>query len=166
MQNLTLLAAIGKNNELGVDNHLIWRIKEDLAFYKKMTLDHYLIMGRKTLVSLPAGALEGWRRPIVLSKRPLDRYCDLSCFNDLSSLLEFVSLVPEEFIVIGGSQIYKLLLPYVETMYLTEIQQEYPEADSYFREFDKSDWTSEVLGDYRKEGADPPYVRKKYIRHR
>ena len=83
MENLSIVAAIGKNNELGLDNHLIWKIYEDLVFYRKMTLHKNIIMGRKTFESMPGGALKK-RTPFVLSSKPLDRDYDINCFLTVS----------------------------------------------------------------------------------
>ena len=65
---INIIAAIGKNNELGKDNDLIWKIKDDLKFFKEKTMGHDIIMGRKTFESLPR-LLQG-RRHIVLTKHP------------------------------------------------------------------------------------------------
>ena len=73
MENLSLVAAIGKYNELGLDNHLIWKIKEDLEFYRNLTLHQNIIMGRKTFESMPSGALTK-RNVFVLSSNNLDKY--------------------------------------------------------------------------------------------
>lgn len=53
MDNLSLIAAIGKNNELGIDNHLLWHLKEDMKFFRETTANKTIIMGRKTFESLP-----------------------------------------------------------------------------------------------------------------
>ena len=57
MENLSLIAAVGENGELGYNNSLIWRIREDLQFYKEMTMGKKIIMGRKTLVRLTLAVL-------------------------------------------------------------------------------------------------------------
>ena len=66
MKSLSLIAAIGYNNELGIDNHLLWKIPEDLSFYKRMTMGKNIIMGRKTFESMPPKAFIG-RKPIILT---------------------------------------------------------------------------------------------------
>lgn len=162
MKNLSLIAAIGKNNELGLNNELIWHIKEDLSFYRSTTIGKNIIMGRKTFESMPGGALKK-RTPFVLSSKPLDRDYDINCFNNIDALLEYIENTPEEFVVVGGSIIYKEFMPYVDTMYLTHIL-EYAEADTYFPEFDIKDWNIELMNNYWKEEI--PYMRKKYIRKR
>lgn len=161
MRNLSIIAAIGLNNELGIDNHLIWKIKEDLAFYKAMTENKFIIMGRKTFESMPASALVG-RRPIVISSKPLDRYCNVDSFGSTESVLNFVNLIDEEFMVVGGASIYESFLPYVDRMYLTEIYDEHL-ADSYFPYFDTSCWERKILA---SNDCETPYEISRYTRRR
>lgn len=163
MENLRLIAAIGKNNELGFNNDLIWHIKEDLSFYRSMTMGKNIIMGRKTFESMPAAAFKG-RTPFVLSSKPLDKYCNVNSFDNFINLLDYVYNNPnEEFMVVGGAVIYKEFMPFVDTMYLTHIQ-DYAEADTYFPKINKKDWYIELMDNYWKNEV--PYLRKKYTRIR
>ena len=88
MKNLALIAAVGYNNELGLDNRLLWHIPEDLTFYKKMTMGKNIIMGRNTFESMPVNALKG-RNPIVLSSKDIDRYADVICYNNIENTTFF-----------------------------------------------------------------------------
>lgn len=163
MKNLSLIAAIGASNELGIENRLIWHIPEDLAFYKKTTMGKNIIMGRKTLESMPPKALLG-RNPIVLSSKELDKIYDVTSFKNIEELLNYIKKTKnEEFMVIGGSTIYEQFLPYVDTMYLTEIQEN-EEADAFFPLFNEEDWNIELIGDYLDNEI--PYIRNKYTRKR
>ena len=69
MQNLSLVAAVGDGGELGYHNNLIWKIKEDLDFYKDLTMGKNIIMGRKTLESFPGGRPLKNRVNIVITKK-------------------------------------------------------------------------------------------------
>ena len=100
----TIIAAIGKNNELGRNNELIWHLPNDLKFFKEITTGHTIIMGRKTLESLPK--LLPNRHHIVLSSKekfeePIEHY------KTLKNLLESLKDREEEMFVIGGASIYK-----------------------------------------------------------
>ena len=164
MDNLSLIAAIGNYFELGLDNHLIWKIPEDLAFYKKMTMGKNIIMGRKTFESMPSLALKG-RNPIILSSHTLDNVCDVITFDDFYKLIDYVKKTNEEFMVVGGSSIYEQFLPYVNTMYLTELQNNEPfEADTFFPEFDETEWNIQLMNSFMDN--DIPYIRNKYVRKR
>lgn len=161
MRNLSLIAAIGYSNELGIENRLIWHISEDLAFYKRTTMGKNIIMGRKTLESMPPKALLG-RNPIVLTSKDIDINLDVVCFKDINTLLNYITNTKnEEFMVIGGASIYEQFLPYVDTMYLTEIQEN-EEADAFFPVFDPDDWDVKLIGDFIDN--DIPYIRNKYTR--
>ena len=127
MKNLSLIAAIGYNNELGLDNRLLWHIPEDLAFYKKMTMGKNIIMGRNTFESLPEGAFKG-RNPIVLSTKEIDRYADVISYNNINDLIKRIENSDENFMVVGGAKVYEEFLPYIDVMYLTEIYKEYTET--------------------------------------
>lgn len=160
MENLSLIAAIGKNKELGLDNHLLWHIPEDLAFYKKMTYGKNVIVGRNTFLSMPPKAFDG-RVAFVLSSDDLDVCFDVNSFNNMESLLSYIKDNKEEFMVIGGASIYEQFLPYVETMYLTEVD-EYFNADTFFPEVNFNEWEEASLGEFLYNKL--KYSRNKYVR--
>ena len=99
MKNITMIAAIGKNYELGKNNQLLWHLKGDMKFFKEMTMHKPIIMGRKTLESLP-GLLPG-RKHLVLTSQNLDLPDQVLVFHSLSSLLNYISRYPDEVLVIG-----------------------------------------------------------------
>lgn len=161
MKNITLIAAIGKNLELGKDNHLIWRFREDMQFFRKHTIHKPIIMGRKTLESLPGLLPE--RQHIVLTKRLLEFPDEVLVMHSISDLLSHIEQCEEEFMVIGGASIYQELLPYSDTMLLTKIDAE-SDADVYFPSFNKEDWDSVVLSEQEERGISYKhfvYTRKK-----
>ena len=160
MKNLSIIAAIGKNNELGYKNRLIWDIKEDLQFFKKKTTNAYVVMGSKTYLSLP-GKLKN-RKYIILTLEPLEVDEDVLLFNDLEKLLEHIKLINEEIFIIGGGQIYKLFLPYASKMYLTEIDATEDGADTYFPEINNSEWKC-IKGEQLEE-SNIKYSHNEYIR--
>lgn len=161
MENLSLIAAIGLDNELGYNNSLIWKIPEDLKFYKSMTMNKNIIMGRNTLESMPLNALKG-RIPLVLTSKKLQNFVNVDTFDSIDKILNYVSENPnKEFMVVGGAKVYEELLPYVNTMYLTEIKKE-AYADTFFPYYNEEDWVITEIGDYLNE--DIPYVRNKYVR--
>lgn len=141
--NLTLIAAIGKNNELGINNTLIWRFKEDMKFFKENTMGKPIIMGRKTLESLPK-LLPG-REHIVLTKSNLDIE-GVKVFHSKENLLDYVSQFDNEFMVIGGASIYEQFIGNADKMLLTEIDAE-SKADVYFPEIKQDEWNKKDLYD-------------------
>lgn len=140
MKNLKLIAALGINGELGYNNDLIWRFKEDLQYFKQRTTGSYIIMGRKTYESMPKNLKD--RKYIVLSRDPkLTSAENLYVFRNVGDVLYFINKNKNDsFYVVGGGEIYRSFLPYVESMDITEIGEEFYGADTYFPEFNKDDW--------------------------
>ncbi|MBD8923945.1 dihydrofolate reductase [bacterium] len=148
---ISLIAAVGKNNELGKDNDLLWHIKDDLENFKNLTMGKYIVMGANTYYSLPK-KLKG-RKYIVLSKKikVIEQGMVFSSFDDL---LNFIKLQKEEVMIIGGASIYSLFMPFCDKIYLTEIEDS-KEADVYFPKFDKRKFQRKVLEE--KECGDLKY---------
>ena len=140
--NYTIIAAIGKNNELGRDNNLIWSLKGDLKFFKEKTTNHTIIMGRKTFESLPKMLPN--RHHVVLTRNKIENN-EVEVFNDIQKLLEHFRDSEEELFIIGGASIYKTFLPYANKMYLTHIDEECSNADAYFPKFDRELWEVKEL---------------------
>ena len=140
MGTISIIAAIGKNNELGKDNDLLWHIKEDLNNFKSLTMNKKIVMGSNTYKSLPK-KLEG-REYIVLSNSL--KNIDALVFNDFHNLLEYINTLDEEVMIIGGASIYQLFLPHAQKLYLTEVD-DVKEADVYFPEFNKKEYKKKIL---------------------
>lgn len=151
---ISIIAAIGKNRELGRGNDLIWHIKEDLKNFKNLTMGKYIVMGKNTYESLPKH-LEG-RKYIVLSSS-LSEIENGLLFNDFNKLLEFIKDVDEEVMIIGGASIYKLFLPFSDKLYLTEIDSE-EKADVYFPDFNKEDYECNVVSTNEVDGLKYSFV--------
>lgn len=151
---ISIIAAIGKNKELGRGNDVIWHIKEDLKNFKNLTMGKYTVMGKNTYESLPKH-LEG-RKYIVLSSS-LSEIENGLLFNDFNKLLEFIKDVDEEVMIIGGASIYKLFLPFADKLYLTEIDSE-EKADVYFPDFNKEDYKCNVVSTNEVDGLKYSFV--------
>lgn len=151
---ISIIAAIGKNRELGRGNDLIWHIKGDLKNFKNLTMGKYIVMGKNTYESLPKH-LEG-RKYIVLSSS-LSEIENGLLFNDFNKLLEFIKDVDEEVMIIGGASIYKLFLPFADKLYLTEIDSE-EKADVYFPDFNKEDYECNVVSTNEVDGLKYSFV--------
>ena len=137
---ISMISSVGKNNELGKKNGLIWHFKEDMKFFKDTTMGHTVVMGLNTYRSLP-GDLPG-RHIIVVSYDPLD---GVETVNGIESIIEKYKDSKEEIFICGGASIYKQFLPYANKLYLTEIDAEDNEADTFFPDFDKNEWNKKIL---------------------
>ena len=160
MNNLVLIGAIGKNNELGKNNKLIWYIPDDLKFFKNTTINHTIVMGYNTFISLPK-LLEN-RRHIVLTHKDIKLPDSVLVFHDKESVIKYAKYINDEVFIIGGASIYKEFINDSDKMILTEIDATDNNADVYFPTFNKNDWNKEIIkeGEYKML----KYKHVKYIR--
>jgi dihydrofolate reductase len=137
---LSIVAAIAENNIIGRDNSLLWSLPEDLERFKKITLSgsKTMIMGRKTFESINR-ILPG-RRHIILTRNKAFKVDDENAVivHSLEDLKPFIES-EKEYFIIGGGEIYSLLLPYAKKMYLTKVDGEFY-GDTFFPEFNKNEW--------------------------
>jgi dihydrofolate reductase len=129
---LCAIVAVSENGVIGSRNQLPWKISEDLKHFKKLTLHHSIIMGRKTFESL--GRVLPDRFHIVISKSFEYAHDSVQVVKDLDSALilaESKSKADEEVFVIGGSQIYELSFSRIERFYLTLVNRRF-EGDAFF----------------------------------
>jgi len=147
MSNITMIAAIGKNRELGKNNDLIWRFKEDMKFFQENTMGKPMLMGVKTLESLPK-LLSGRKHIVITSKKrafPEEVRLVHSVDEALESCREY-----DEVMVIGGASVYAQLLDYSNKLILTEINAT-SDADVFFPEFDQKDWNRKFIGEHQED---------------
>lgn len=157
MNNLSLIVVIGKNNEIGKDNKLLWHLPNDLKFFKETTLNKTIIMGRKTFESLPKKLPN--RKHIILSNNKDYKINDVLTLNSVEEVLNYIKNTDEECFIIGGSAIYKLFLPYSKYLYLTKVDDE-KEADSFFPTIDETNYDINYLGKNEDNGI--KYKHYKY----
>lgn len=134
------IAAVDKNGNIGNKGDLLFHIPEDMKHFRAQTLNKTVIMGRKTLDSFPNGKPLPKRRNIVLSRSPKE--VDGARFvTNTDELMETIKgAEPNDVFVIGGESIYTLLLPYCDTVILTEVEAEADEADKKFPELNREEW--------------------------
>ncbi len=133
---ISVIAALARNRVIGIENRLPWKLPEDLAHFKALTLGHPIIMGRKTFESL-GRPLPG-RTNIVITRNP--DYAPTGCLT-AASIADAVALcgdVPEVFFI-GGAELYRQVLPLADRLYLTEVRIE-AEGDAWFPEVERSDF--------------------------
>ena len=148
---IKIIAAVGKNLELGNNNQLLWNLPTDMKFFKETTMGHPVIMGRKTYESI-GRPLPG-RRNIVLSNSLNDEKVEV-----VDSIEKALALVQgEDVFVIGGAQIYQSFLEYADFLYLTMVDDN-PKADVYFPKFDEDKYTKEVLEEHFENNLNFKFV--------
>ncbi len=149
MDKITLIAAIGKNNELGRDNKLIWHFKEDMKFFKANTMGKYIVMGRKTFESLPH--LLPNRKHIVITTRDL-KIDNVDIFHSKEEVLDFIANCDEEFMVIGGASLYEQFMEEADKMLITEIDDIDRTADTFFPEIERDKWNVRTISEQEEQG--------------
>ena len=146
---ISIIAAIGKNREIGKNGGLIWQLPGDMKYFKEMTLGHKVLMGRKTFESIPGGKGLSGRENIVLSRK-----------NDNTDMVvEKLRELDEEVFVIGGGSIYKMMLPFAERLYLTEIDATDMAADTFFPDFNRDDYERVETGKGSDHGINYVFAR-------
>jgi dihydrofolate reductase len=136
---ISMVAAIGKNRQLGKDNQLLWHISEDLKNFKRLTLERPIVMGRKTFESI--GKPLPKRVNIILTRDENFRAENCEVFHDKETLLQWCQNQSfSEVVIIGGSEIYKLFLPETKKLFLSRVDYDGP-ADVYFPDFDETKWS-------------------------
>lgn len=153
--SISIIAAVGKNNELGKNGDLIWHFREDMQFFKKTTTGATVIMGRKTFESLPK-ALPN-RRNIVITGNTDYTVQGAEVVGSIEEALEVTK--SDKVFIIGGASIYKALLPHADTIFLTEIDAECADADTYFPDFNKRGYNREVLGHSNENETEFEFVK-------
>ncbi len=135
---INLIVAVGKNNEIGKQGRLIWRISDDLKRFKKITMGGVLIMGRKTYQSI-GRPLPG-RINIVITRQKDFPHKGIFIARSPEEALEKARCFGKEIFIIGGEQIYRALLPHARRLFLTRIEAQAPGADAFFPDISEEQW--------------------------
>ena len=136
---VSIVVAMGRNREIGVDNGLPWTLKDDLKNFKKYTMGKPIAMGRNTFESI-GRPLPG-RENIVLTRNRHWSFEGVRVVHIIDELFSYCeSKEFPELAIIGGDKIYSQLIERVDVLYLTEVDGEFPRADAFFPKFNESEW--------------------------
>ncbi|HXA47330.1 MAG TPA: dihydrofolate reductase [Burkholderiaceae bacterium] len=135
MTRFTLIVAMDAQHGIGNKNKLLVRLPEDMAFFKKTTTGHPIVMGRKTFDSI--GRALPNRRNIVITRNPEWRHEGVETASSLDAAAALIG--DADAFVIGGEQIYTEALAHAERLLITEIDKTF-DADAFFPDFDKQEW--------------------------
>ncbi|HCK03264.1 MAG: dihydrofolate reductase [Methylophilales bacterium] len=136
MRKISVIAAMSKNNVIGIDNTLPWHISDDLKRFKKLTINHPIIMGRKTFDSIGKPLKD--RQNIVISRNRDLTINGVTIVNSLEEAINITSDQPNIFII-GGEQIYEMAMPIATHLYLTEVSL-FIDGDAFFPKYRKDEW--------------------------
>ena len=133
---VTLIAAVGRNGVIGDGLTMPWHLSEDLRFFKRTTMGHPMVMGRKTFDSI--GRVLPGRRTIVVTRQADWRHPEVETAHSLSEALSLAGPADEVF-VCGGGQVYAEAMPWAHRLLITEVDQS-PEGDVRFPAIDPETW--------------------------
>lgn len=151
---LTAIAAVSRNWGIGRDGDLLFSIPEDKKHFRRTTLNHTVVMGRKTLESLPDGKPFKDRENIILSRNENFSVQGAEVFHSIEEALAAArNSGDEEIFIAGGGEIYRAMLPFCRKAIITKVS-EAPEADTFFPNLDESpEWSlSEESEEQEYEG--------------
>lgn len=160
---ITIIVAVSEDNGIGFENRLLVHLPGDLKRFKKITIGHCLIMGKKTWESLPVRPLAG-RTNIVITDNELDCF---DCALTARSIGEALSLCEEgrEIFIIGGGSVYRQFMPLADRLLVTHIHKFF-EADTFFPEISDREWYVSEIEEHTTDGENPlrftytTYLRK------
>ncbi|HEY6241755.1 MAG TPA: dihydrofolate reductase [Burkholderiales bacterium] len=133
---IALIAAVARNGVIGSGNRMPWHLPEDLKRFRRLTLGHAVIMGRRTFESI--GKPLAGRSNIVVTRSPDWTRVGCHTAHSLESALAAVH-EPQDAFVIGGAEIYALAFPLADRLHVTEIERDF-EGDVFFPQLDRSCW--------------------------
>lgn len=127
---ITLIVAMDPHNGIGLDGKLPWHIKEDLKLFKEKTLNHKIIMGRKTFESI-GKALPKRDNYVVTRNTQLNSLDNINIIHNFNEFLKTYENSDEEIFVIGGAEIYQIALPYAKRLAISRVNKTYT-CDTFF----------------------------------
>lgn len=154
---MKMIVAHGANNEIGKDNRLLWRLKEDMAFFVETTKQHgNLLCGRKTLESIPGKNLPG-RKISVLSKSLVTFHDDQTAIGDISEIT-----AGDNYMIIGGEQVYRQTINMCTELFVTKVDRAFPDADSFFPDYTGHFELAEIVKTGKENGLE--FSIEKWVR--
>ena len=146
---ISLIAAIGKNNELGKGNALLFSLPADMKYFKKITKLHTVIMGRKTFESIGKPLPE--RRNIVITRNASYKAKGAEVVHSLAGALDLLPDQDEEIFIIGGAELYEQTMPIADKLYITHVDAEDKKADAFFPEIIPIAWNEVSHKEHKKD---------------
>jgi dihydrofolate reductase len=159
MARLTLVVAVDAHNGIGIDNRLPWHLPEDLAHFKRVTLDKPVIMGRKTFDSI--GRPLPRRRNIVVTRNPDWSHEGVETAASLAEAVKLAGDQPAS--IIGGAQIFEEALAHADAMIVTHIAHVF-RCDTFFPPIDPAVWVERAREAHHSDAEGYDYAFVTYVR--
>ncbi len=161
---ISLIVAMATNRIIGIDKQMPWHLSADLKKFKKITMGHPILMGRKTHESI-GKALPG-RRNLIISRNKGYQAEGCEVFNEIQQAISYCDNVQELF-VIGGASFYEAMLPHADFIYLTEIHKDFT-GDTFFPKINPDQWQEiarEDITDDTQVNFDYSFVKLQRLSH-
>lgn len=149
---ISLIAAMDEERVIGIENRLPWRLPADLQYFKRVTMNKPVLMGRKTWDSI-GRPLPG-RRNMVITRDQDFRAEGCEVFYSIDDALAAVGDA-EEAMVIGGASFYAQMLPRSDRLYITLIRGEHFIGDAHFPRWNPQDWQEIYREDHQRDDKNP-----------
>lgn len=151
---LSAIVAKSENNAIGRKNAIPWHLPADLKYFKQTTLDHPVIMGRKTFDSI--GKPLPKRTNIVVTRNVSSPVSGIHKVSSISKALEFAgNLGKKECFIIGGKTIYEGCIELCQRLYITEVAVNIPDADTFFPRYDAEKWELASISKHHADEKNP-----------
>jgi len=151
----SMIVAHDLNRAIGLNNKLLWRLHSDMAHFRRITAGKHVLMGTKTALSI-GRALPG-RTNLVMTRQNIAPYEEQLAVASLEEAREIAD--GDEIVCIGGGEIYSLMMPFVNRIYVTEVQIELPEADTWFPKINPAHFLKVGSTDWLKADRDQYHVK-------
>ena len=160
---ISIIVAIAQNNAIGKDNKLLWHIKDDLQLFKRTTLNHVIIMGRKSYESI--GRPLPKRTNVVITRKRNYNPAGVMVFNSLNDAFDHFRKTEDEVFVIGGGEIYRQSLDDAHVLHISHVHTSVEEADTFFPKVKWEEWEeTEELSFKASPTNDFGFTYKKYLK--
>lgn len=161
---ISAIVAVDNNWGIGYNGDLLEKIPEDMKYFKELTTNNVVVMGRKTWDSLPKKPLPNRTNIVITNQKKGNE--DGAKFMTLEDAMRYAIVNrPTDVFIIGGGQIYEKLLPICNRIYVTEILKDHKDVDTYFPNLDKDpEWEISTCTELRFSEKDIPYAFLTYDR--
>ncbi|MFD6207975.1 dihydrofolate reductase [Peribacillus sp. NPDC060253] len=142
---ISLIVAMDQNRVIGKNNQLPWHLPADLQYFKKVTMGHPIVMGRKTFESI--GRVLPGRENVIVTRNQDFKAEGCVVLHDILQIKTYADNSDQEVFVIGGAEIFKEILPVTDRLYITEIHETF-EGDTFFPLINEKEWdkTTSIQG--------------------
>ena len=150
---VSMVVAASDNNAIGLKGNLLWRLPDDMQFFKDITWGHHVLMGRKSWEALPEKyrPLPG-RKNIVVTRQKDFKATGCEIVDNIDAGITLAEKNGEnELMIIGGGEIYRQALDKTNRIYLTRVHHIFENADAYFPELNKNDWKEVSKKEYHTD---------------